>query len=131
MYVPHQAGPVGVVSQNPIFCKTQGIGRTGSHGALAALIRHVVGSKFKGHGHVDAFVTLLDEGLHGASKVIQWRQYCLIRHDLRRLFGKLGMNQRRFAVHNRVAYDRVVIGHPLVSPRQISVLPAINGGALF
>jgi hypothetical protein len=50
---------------------------------------------------------------------------------LPRLFGKLGMNQRRFAVRNRVAYDRVVIGHALVSPRQIGGLPTINGGALF
>ena len=111
--------------------KTQGVGSTGRHGALTSLIRHVVGSKFKRHGHVNAFVALLDEGLHGASEVIQWRQYRFIGHGLPRLFSKLGMNQRRFAVRNRIAYDRVVIGHALVSPRQISVLPAIYGGALF
>ena len=95
------------------------------------LIRHVVGVKFKRHGHVDAFVALFNEGLNGASKVIQWRQYSFIRHGLTRLYSEFAMNQRRFAVRNRVAYDRVVIGHALVSPRQISVLPAINGGALF
>ena len=52
-------------------------------------------------------------------------------HRLLSLFGKRRMNQRRFAVRNRIADDRVFVSHALIGPRQVGMFPAINGGALF
>ncbi len=107
--IAHQSLAVGVVTEQAAVLATQdGVDRTGALGRRGMFIHQRPGLLLEWHGHIDA-TALAQKVAHRADKVVEWRQQLAVLQLLTGLLGEHGVNQRRFAVLDRVADNGVTV----------------------
>ena len=109
--IPYQTNAIRVIADDALRRKNESIHCAGILRTLSQLIRHGKGFKLKRHSDISTLKALGNQGVHRASKIINRRQHSLILNILARQFSKGVMNDRRFAMRNRVANNGVKISH--------------------
>jgi hypothetical protein len=110
LQVAHQADAVAVVGEPAVGVEAQQVGRFGQRRARRHCLGQCAGLELEGHGDVAAARARFGKGVHRLDEAVHRAQHAGVFQVLAGLAGELGMDERRLAVRDRVAEDRVTIG---------------------